>query len=318
MTDSSGEYSRGYKIREFIKDKDQFSLQLMIWPGILFIIVFTFIPLYGIVIAFKEYNVATGIKGIFEADWVGLANFNEFVTDMNFWNMLKNTVGINILSILISFPITITFALLLNEITNARFKKLTQTITYMPHFISWSIYGGLVIAMLSPSTGVVNFLLQETGLIDEPVHFIGEPGYFWAIIIITGLIKDLGWGTILYLAAISGIDQEMYEASYIDGATRFQRMWYITLPAISGTIVIMLVFSISNILNSGFDQFYVLQNPLNIGASEVIDTYVYKIGLQEFRMEYATAVGLMKSVIALFLLYVANFTAKKLTDRSIF
>lgn len=306
------------RMRRLLRDKDQLSLQSMIIPGILFVFVFTFIPLYGVLIAFKEYNIVTGIKGIFEAEWVGLANFKEFVNDINFWNMLKNTLGINLLSLLITFPFTILFAILLNEVTSAKFKKLTQTVTYLPHFISWSIFGGLVISILSPSTGVVNYLLQKLGIIDQAIHFLGNPDYFWLLAVLTNLIKELGWGAILYLAAIAGIDQEMYEAAYMDGATRFQRIWHITLPSITGTIVILLVFQISNILNSGFDQFFVLQNPLNIDASEVIDTYVYKVGLQEFRMEYATAVGLMKTVIALFLLYLANFIAKKITGKGIF
>lgn len=301
-----------------LKNLDQLSLQSMIMPGVLFILIFTFIPLYGVIIAFKEYNISTGIKGIFSAEWVGLANFKEFVTDINFWNMLRNTLGINLLGLLITFPVTILFALLLNELTSARFKKLTQTVTYLPHFISWSIFGGLIINILSPSNGVVNYILTSLGIISEPIHFLGEQQYFWLLAVLTQLVKDLGWGAILYLAAIAGIDQEMFEAAYMDGATRFQRIWHITLPSISGTIVILLVFSISNILNSGFDQFFVLQNPLNIDASEVIDTYVYKVGLREFRMEYATAVGLMKTVIALFLLYGANFSAKKITGKGIF
>jgi len=306
------------KLKSILGDRDQLSLQSMIVPGILFILIFTFIPLYGILVAFKDYNIVTGIKGIFEAEWVGLANFKEFVTDMNFWNMLRNTLGINLLGLLITFPVTIIFAVMLNEITSSRFKKLTQTVTYLPHFISWSIFGGLVISILSPSTGVVNHVLTSLGVIDSPIHFLGEKDYFWLLAVLTNLFKELGWGAILYLAAIAGIDQEMYEAAYMDGASRFQRIWYITLPSITGTIVILLVFAISNILNSGFDQFFVLQNPLNIDASEVIDTYVYKVGLREFRMEYATAVGLMKTVIAVFLLYLANFVAKKISGKGIF
>lgn len=299
-------------------NRDQLSLQSMIIPGILFILIFTFIPLYGVIIAFKDYNIITGIQGIFSSEWVGLANFKEFISDINFWNMLRNTLGINLLGLCITFPVTILFALFLNELTFPRFKKLTQTITYLPHFISWSIFGGLIINILSPSNGVLNYLLVNFGIISEPVHFLAEKDYFWLLAVLTNLVKELGWGAILYLAAIASIDQEMYEAAYMDGASRFRRIWHITLPAITGTIVILLVFSISNILNSGFDQFFVLQNPLNIDASEVIDTYVYKVGLREFRMEYATAVGLMKTVIALFLLYLANFIAKKITGKGIF
>ncbi|AZK45307.1 ABC transporter permease [Paenibacillus lentus] len=300
------------------RNRDQLSLQSMIIPGILFILIFTFIPLYGVIIAFKDYNIVTGIQGIFSSEWVGLANFKEFISDINFWNMLRNTLGINLLGLCITFPVTILFALFLNELTFPRFKKLTQTITYLPHFISWSIFGGLIINILSPSNGVLNYLLVNFGILSEPIHFLAEKDYFWMLAVLTNLVKELGWGAILYLAAIASIDQEMYEAAYMDGASRFRRIWHITLPAITGTIVILLVFSISNILNSGFDQFFVLQNPLNIDASEVIDTYVYKVGLREFRMEYATAVGLMKTVIALFLLYLANFIAKKITGKGIF
>ncbi|GAA0135142.1 ABC transporter permease subunit [Paenibacillus sp. YSY-4.3] len=300
------------------RNRDQLSLQSMIIPGILFILIFTFIPLYGVIIAFKDYNIVTGIQGIVSSEWVGLANFKEFISDINFWNMLRNTLGINLLGLCITFPVTILFALFLNELTFPRFKKLTQTITYLPHFISWSIFGGLIINILSPSNGVLNYLLVNLGIISEPIHFLAEKDYFWMLAVLTNLVKELGWGAILYLAAIASIDQEMYEAAYMDGASRFRRIWHITLPAITGTIVILLVFSISNILNSGFDQFFVLQNPLNIDASEVIDTYVYKVGLREFRMEYATAVGLMKTVIALFLLYLANFIAKKITGKGIF
>lgn len=320
MTDSEATLTAGKttgKSKGF-RNKDQLSLQSMILPGVIFILVFTFIPLYGVLIAFKDYSIVTGIGGIFSAEWVGLANFREFVTDINFWNMLRNTLGINLLGLIITFPITILFALMLNELTSQRFKKLTQTVTYLPHFISWSIFGGLIINILSPSSGVVNYVLMQLGIISEPIHFLGEKDYFWLLVVLTNLVKELGWGAILYLAAIAGIDQEMYEAAYMDGATRFQRIWHITLPSITGTIVILLVFAVSNILNSGFDQFFVLQNPLNIDASEVIDTYVYKVGLREFRMEYATAVGLMKTVIAVILLYLANFSAKKITGKGIF
>lgn len=323
MTDSEATLAGGQskpkrRGKSALGNKDQLSLQSMIIPGVLFILVFTFIPLYGVLIAFKDYSIVTGIGGIFSAEWVGLANFREFVTDINFWNMLRNTLGINLLGLIITFPVTIIFALLLNELTSQRFKKLTQTVTYLPHFISWSIFGGLVINILSPSSGVVNYVMMQLGIISEPIHFLGEKDYFWLLVVLTNLVKELGWGAILYLAAIAGIDQEMYEAAYMDGATRFQRIWHITLPSITGTIVILLVFAISNILNSGFDQFFVLQNPLNIDASEVIDTYVYKVGLREFRMEYATAVGLMKTVIAVILLYLANFSAKKITGKGIF
>ena len=206
----------------------------------------------------------------------------------------------------------------MNEITNDKFKRFTQTVSYLPHFLSWVIYGGLIIKILSVETGAVNNYLLKWGIIDEPIFFLGEPKYFWSIAVISALLKELGWSAILYLAAIAGVDQELYEAAIIDGAGRFKRMWHITLPSISGTIVILLIFAISGILSSGFDQIWMLQNPLNVDASEVIDTYVYKVGLQQMRFSYSTAVGLMRSVVAVILLLGANFVSNKITEKGIF
>ena len=203
----------------------------------------------------------------------------------------------------------------MNEITNDKFKRFTQTVSYLPHFLSWVIYGGLIIKILSVETGAVNNYLLKWGIIDEPIFFLGEPKYFWSIAVISALLKELGWSAILYLAAIAGVDQELYEAAIIDGAGRFKRMWHITLPSISGTIVILLIFAISGILSSGFDQIWMLQNPLNVDASEVIDTYVYKVGLQQMRFSYSTAVGLMRSVVAVILLLGANFVSNKITEK---
>lgn len=304
---------RNGNLNKFLK---QIELQTMVWPGIIFLIIFSYIPMYGILMAFKKFNLANPV--IWSAKWEGLKYFKEFFQDENFFRIMKNTIGMNIIGLIISFPVTIIFALFLNEITGKNFKRITQTVSYLPHFISWVVYGGIVINILSTDSGVLNDALMRLHIIREPLFFLGEPKYFWGVAIISGLIKEMGWGAIIYLAAITGVDQEIHEAAVIDGAGRFNRMWHVTLPSISGTILIMLILAISGILNSGFDQIYMLQNTLNVSASEVIDTYVYKMGMSSMRFSYATAVGLFKSVIAVILLMSANFISKKLTDKGLF
>lgn len=287
----------------------------MIWPGIIFLFIFAYIPMYGILIAFKEYNMFLGINA---SPWVGLKHFQEFFVDPNFLSVLRNTLAINGLGLLIGFPAPIIFALLLNEITSNKFKRVVQTISYLPHFVSWVVFGGLIITILSPSNGIINFILLSTGIISEPISFLTNPNNFWGILVTGEIVKGLGWGAIIYIAAISGVDQEMYEAAKIDGAGRIQKMWYITLPSILGTVVIMFIFAVSAILNTGFEQILVLQNPLNLTTSETIDTYVYKTGLRQMRYSYSTAVGLAKSIVAIVLLFTANYLSKKITDRGLF
>jgi putative aldouronate transport system permease protein len=294
---------------------DQLSLQSMVWPGIIFLIVFSYWPMYGIVMAFQKFDI---IKGYMGSQWIGLENFKAFMVDESFFLSLRNTLGMNVLSLAIGFPATIIFALFLNEITSPIFKRVTQTVSYLPYFISWAVYGGIILNILAVETGAVNALLMKLGIIDEGIFFMGEPRYFWFIAVFSGLIKGIGFNAILYLAAIAGVDQELIEASVIDGAGRFGRMWHVILPSISGTIVILLIFSISGLLNSGFDQIWMLQNPLNLDMSETIDTFVYKMGIREARYSYSAAVGLFKSVIALILLLGANLVSKKISDKSLF
>jgi putative aldouronate transport system permease protein len=294
----------------------QIEIQSMVIPGIIFLIIFCYVPMYGILIAFKKYNI--GSPNIISAPWAGLKYFKEFLIDENLPLILKNTLGMNLIGLLVGFPVIIIFALMLNEIINVKFKKIVQTISYLPHFISWAVFAGIIMRMLAVDGGVVNDYLMKFHFATEPVFFMAEPKYFWGISIIAGIIKEIGWSAIIYIAAITGVGYELYEAAIIDGAGRFKRMWHITLPSISGTIVILLVLSISGILNSGFEQIYMLQNGLNHSASEVIDTYVYKMGLGDMRYSYATAVGLMKSIIAVILLLSANKISKHLTDKGLF
>lgn len=305
--------SHNKKKRLFFRS-DQFQLQSLIWPGLILCLVFSYIPMYGIIIAFKDYNMFTTIPGV---PWVGLKYFKEFLSDPALGDVIRNTLVLNGLALLFSFPAPILLALFLNEIKNIHYKKLVQTISYLPHFLSWVIFGGIVIEMLMPA-GVVSTVLTQLGIIPEPVNFMAKGNYFYAIYTIISIIKSVGFGSILYVAAIAGIDQELYEAAVVDGCGRFQKMWYITLPCISGTIVIMLIFQISSILNTGYEQIILLQNPLNLAFSETIDTYVYKVGITQSRYSYAAAVGLLKSVLSVLLMLTANQTSKKLLDRGLF
>lgn len=232
--------------------------------------------------------------------------------------MIRNTLGINLIGQAVSIVVTIFFALLLNELRSVRFKSLVQTVAYMPHFLSWVVFGGLCINLLSPEGGIINNLLVGLGLVESPVLFLANPDCFWGVAIVTALAKDLGWGAILYLAAIAGIDPALYEAGTIDGAGRWQKMRYITLPGIMPTIMILLIFAIAGMLNNNFTQIYVLQNVLNKPASQVIDTYVYEVGLQNFQFGVGSAISLMKSVFAVLLLIIANYSSNKLTDSGLF
>lgn len=303
------------RMKKFLNTlKRQKYLHFMVIPGIIWMIIFNYIPMYGILIAFKNYTVVDTISS---APWVGLANFKEFLTDSNFFNVMKNTLGISILKLLIGFPLPIIFAIMLNELYHSKLKKYVQTISYLPHFFSWVVLGGIMIGWLSES-GFANQVLMNFGLIDNPIVFLAKKEYFWTISIASELWKEIGWNAIIYLAAIAGIDPVLYEAAKIDGAGKLAQIWHITIPSIKGTITILFILAVSGILNTNFEQILVLQNPLNIDTSEVIDTFVYKIGLQSMRFSYATAVGLFKSVIAFILLFSANYASKKINDRTLF
>lgn len=307
--------SKKVKMRKAMKDIiSQRQLQVMAILGVAWMLVFNYIPMYGLIIAFKEYSV---IRTIAEAPWVGLMHFKEFIQDDNFWIVIKNTLGISLIKLIIGFPLPIIFALLMNELTSLKFKKAVQTITYLPHFLSWVVLGGILTTWLA-DVGIMNDILIGLGLSSERLNFLAEPEYFWSIIIISDIWKELGWSAIIYLAAIAGVSTELYEAATIDGANKFQRMWHVTLPAIRPTITILFILAVSGILNTNFDQILVLKNALNESASSVIDIYVYQVGIQNARYSYATAVGLLKSIIAFILLLSANKITKKLDGTSLF
>ncbi|WP_242985399.1 ABC transporter permease [Vallitalea okinawensis] len=296
------------------KIKVQRTLLLMVLPGVLWMIIFNYLPMYGIIIAFKEFKI---YQSMFEAPWVGFYHFIEFFKDEDFFLVMKNTLGMSFLKLLIGFPLPIAFAVLLNELKLSRFKKNIQTISYLPHFLSWVVLGGIMITWTSEA-GLVNEVLLGIGIIQKPIAFLGDPKYFWGIAIASDIWKEIGWNAIIYLAAIAAIDVSMYEAAVIDGANRFQKIKYITLPSIAPTIAMLFILAVSGVLNSNFDQVFVLNNPLNSNASEVLDLYVYRTGIRAARYSYATAIGLFKSVVAFALLFTANKVTRRLTGNSLF
>ncbi|MFC4600711.1 ABC transporter permease [Cohnella hongkongensis] len=289
-------------------------LQLMALLGVAWMLLFHYGPMYGIVIAFKEY---IGIGEIANAPWVGFDHFRAIFEDELMLQVIRNTLGISLLKLAIGFPIPIIFALFLNELRSLRFNRTVQTITYLPHFLSWVILGGILITWLS-DVGVVNDVLMRLGIVEEPIFYLSEPKYFWAIVVSSDIWKEFGWSAIIYIAAIAGISPELYEAATIDGAGRFQRMRFVTLPSIRGTISILFILAVGGILNSNFDQILVLKNQLNESMSSVIDIYVYEIGIKQGRFSYSAAVGLVKGVIALILLLIANSFTKRMNQSSLF
>ncbi|ANE45535.1 protein lplB [Paenibacillus swuensis] len=291
--------------KRLVKQKE---LQLMVIPGILFLIVFKFLPSYGLLLAFKEF---IPVQGVWASPWVGLKHFEELFTSSQFHTILYNTVMISLLKIVFTFPLPILFALLLNELRTQRFRSFVQGISYLPHFVSWVIVGGVMATLLAKDEGALNSLLLASGLISEPILFLGSPNLFWPLLIISENWKEMGWSAIIYVAAITGVDPELYEASKMDGANRLQQMWYVTLPCIIATIVIMFILRIGSILDAGFDQILVLRNPLVSDVANIIDTYVLDVGLKFGRFSFATAAGLFKSVIGFVLIILANRFAKR-------
>jgi putative aldouronate transport system permease protein len=287
-------------------------LYLMLIPCVTYFIIFRYVPMYGVLIAFKDFSFSKGILG---SDWVGLENFRYMFGLSTFWRVFKNSLLISSLRILLVFPVPIILALMINEIMFRRYKRVLQTVLYLPHFISWVIIGGIIINFLSPVSGVVNLLIKAVG--HDPIFFMGETRYFVPIVILSSVWKEAGWGTIIYLAAISAVDPTLYEAAIVDGANRWQRMLVITIPSILSTIVILTVLQLGSIMSVGFEQIFILQNPINLPVSEVFETYAYRQGIVAGRYSFATTVGLFTSVIALGFLIAANRAAKALNQEAI-
>ncbi|CAH1211330.1 putative multiple-sugar transport system permease YteP [Paenibacillus auburnensis] len=290
-------------------------LLILTLPVVLWMIVFNYIPMYGLIIAFQEY---TPFQGFIHSPWLGFGNFRELFADPTFRDSLYNTFKISIAKLVFGFPAPIILALLLNELVFKRFKRIVQSLTYLPYFVSWVLVVGFMYTLLDPDTGVISKLLVNLGIIGSDTMLMGDSHSFLVLVVFTEIWKNIGWNSIIYLAAIAGIDPQLYEAAVVDGANRFRRVWHITLPALKPTIIILLILSIGGLVNSNFDQMFMMQNSLTQDAANVLSVYSYKMGLVAGRFSYGTAIGLFQSIVAFVLMYIANFTSNKITKESLF
>ena len=288
-----------------------YELYLMLLPGLAMLIIFRYIPIGGLVMAFKDYNV---FRGFWESDWVGLKHFYELFDSPDFYKILRNTVVISFNKLIFGFPAPILLAIFLNEIKNVRVKRISQNIYYLPHFLSWVLIAGLAFEVFSLK-GPINQIITAVGL--EPVMFLGDPKYFVSSLVLSEIWKDTGWGTIVYLAALTSIDVQLYEAAKIDGASKFKQILYITIPCMVPTIIVLFIVRVSRIMDAGQDQILMMYNPLVMDIADVIDTYVYRVGLGQAQYSFTTAVGMFKSVVALIFVLGSNNIIKKLRGEGI-
>jgi putative aldouronate transport system permease protein len=309
--------------RRFLKEIwKQRSLQMFALIGMAFLFVFAYLPMFGVLIAFKNYSITTGVMGIITSKWVGWKYFLQFINDYKFETIIYNTVIISVTKLLFTFPLPILLALILNEVRNKPVKRVVQTVSYLPYFISWVIVSGLCQIFLTRN-GVVNSVAMHLGLTSKEIPFLTSSKLFLPLVVLSSCWKDMGWWAIVFLAAIAGIDPSLYEAAEIDGAGRLRRIWHVTMPGIAGTITIVLILALGNLFGGGlsgsnFEQSYLLGNPGNIDASEIIQTYVIRVGLSNGRYSYAAAAGLMQSVISVILVYASNLASRKISGQSLF
>ncbi len=295
---------RARSVEKKKKIKQYRVLLIMLIPAMIYYIIFHYLPMYGVLLAFKDFKITEGILG---SPWAGLRHFEKIMNDTYFFTVLKNTIIISLYKLVFGFPVPIIFALLLSEISNVKFKKMVQTVSYLPHFISWVVLAGIFFTLFSLD-GPINGIVKMFG--GDPMLFLADDRYFRTILVVTSIFQGFGWGSIIYFAAISSIDPQLYEAAVLDGASRFKRMVYISIPMLAPVIAIMLILSMSGILDAGFDQIFNMYNVKVYNVSDIIDTYVYRKGLIEMNYSYATAVGLFKSVVALILIVIVNQTVK--------
>lgn len=281
-------------------------IYLMLIPVMIWFLIFKIGPIYGVQLAFKDYNM---MKGIWGSEWNNFAHFKKLFSNYFFVRILVNTLKISLLKLVTSIPAAVIFALLLNEIRHMAYKKVVQTISYLPHFISWVVAGSIFTLLLAPQHGAINSIIQLFG--GEPIYFLGDSNYFVGTITVTSIWKSLGWDSIIYLAALSGVDPGLYEAAAIDGANRFQRVWHISLPHLLPTIVMLTTLSLASVLSAGFDQIYNMYNPAVYSVGDIIDTYVFRQGFELGDYGFNTAVGLFKSVVAFILVMLANWFSRK-------
>jgi len=284
----------------------------MIIPVIAFFIIFAYLPLYGIQIAFKDFSA---FKGIWDSPWVGFKHFERFFDSYYFWRLIRNSFLLGVYSLAIGFPIPIILALMLNEVKSNRFKKFVQTITYAPYFLSTVVIVGMLFIFLSPRTGLINHIIQAFG--GDPIAFMTSAGWFKTLYVFSDVWQTAGWSSIIYLASLSGIDTQLHEAAKVDGATKLQRIWHINIPGIMPTIVILLILNLGSVLSIGFEKVLLMQNNLNMSGSDIISTYVYRSGILDAQYSFSTAVDLFNSIINFVLLVTVNYVARKVNDTSL-
>lgn len=288
-------------------------LYLFMLPGIVYFIVYKYFPMWGVLMAFKRYRPSIGLL---KSEWVGLRHFERFFSEPEFWTLLRNTLYIATLDLVIFFPLTIILALLLNELRSEVFKRTVQTLVYVPHFLSWVVVVGICYILFTTEGGIINDMLASLGF--DKVPFLTSEQWFRPMIIGQMIWKDAGWGTIIFLAALAGVDPSLYEAARIDGASRWRLMWNITLPSIRSVVVILLILRLGSFIDLGFEQIFLMLNALNREVGEVFDTYVYRVGIQQGQFSYSAAVGLFKSVVGLILVVTSNSIAKKLGEEGVY
>jgi putative aldouronate transport system permease protein len=293
-------FSKGKHLKRY------FWLYLFLLPGVVYLIVFKYIPMVGVLIAFEDYN---NVRGVFDSPMVGFKHFRYLFGSVEFYRVLANSLLISVYRMVAGFPAPILLAILLNEINNRQYKRFVQTVLYLPHFISWVVIYGILLSFVSPTTGILNILIMRLG--GDAVPFMMSTKYFRGIVVLTDIWKNVGWGTVVYMASIAGIDPTYYEAAIIDGASRMKRILFVTLPMISSTIVVMLILRMGSLLSNGFEQIFLMQNALNIEVSEVFETYTYKVGLREGRFSFSAAVGLFQSTVGFVLIFVTNKLSRK-------
>lgn len=287
--------------------KRNYDLYLYLIPGFVFFILFAYVPMFGVVIAFKNYNI---FKGILESDWVGFKYFKEMIELPSFFRMIRNTLTLNILGLICGFPAPIILAIMLNEMRAKVFKRVSQSLLYLPHFMSWIVLGGMIYQILSPKYGVLNEVLGWFGL--PSIYFMADKGWWVAVYILSSIWQGAGWGTILYLATMTTIDPSLYEAAVIDGAGRWKRIKHITIPGIVPTMAVLLIFNVGGLVSIGFEHPYALANPLVNGVSQVISIGIYEMGIQQAAFSITTAIGLTQSVVNLILILTANYTVRRM------
>ncbi|GBF76752.1 hypothetical protein PA598K_05239 [Paenibacillus sp. 598K] len=288
-------------------------LYVFLTPGLIYFIIFKYMPMWGVLMSFQNYQPHLGLFG---SKWVGFRHFERFFTEPEFWQLFRNTLYIAFLDLGIFFPLTIILALMLNEIGREMFKKTFQTLIYVPHFLSWVVVVGICYLLLTTEGGTINELLASMGF--EKINFLMSESWFRPMIILQMIWKDAGWGTIIFLAALAGVSPHLYEAARIDGAGRMRMMWHVTLPSIRSVIVILLILRLGNFIDLGFEQIFLMVNALNREVGEVFDTYVYRVGMQQGQFSYSAAVGLFKSSVGLVLIVMANWMAKKFGEEGVY